>query len=1116
MTSEDFGFSILDSRLRAEAGVAAGAGPRKLVRSLALVQVLGLLLGLDAPARARAATVRAWEGTLDLPTYALGEEDPNPAFPLARGHRIYPYTMLDNLTDRLETHRYQAVFLENEYLKATVLPSLGGRLYSLYDKVSGREVFYRNHVVKYGLVGLRGAWISGGVEFNFPDGHTTVTVSPVAWALRQNPDGSATVTVGDMDRVTGMHWEVALTLRPGEARLEQRVTLFNPTPLSNLYWYWANAAVPATEDMSFDFPMREAYPHARWPVFTYPIYQGVIYSSYRETRQPTSLFGRQVHRNFFGAYYQSADYGVVHVADFREVPGKKTWTWGVAGDGLIWTELLTDHDGPYNEIQAGRYETQLNYEFMAPRRVESWTEYWYPVRGLGGGVVEATGELAVNARFQAQGGAEPPPFKIQISPTMALDGVRVRLKSGFRTVREFGPVKLEPLEPAVFEVPVKDINTDPRSLPVNLVVEVESSSGGILARWSSADPVDGNVDFVPAAGAPKARPPDPEKMTVEEMFFFGVGQEKDGQEEAAQKTYERVLARDPGYIPALVKQAWWRYRAADLPGAESSIARAMARDAFDPAVHYAAGVIYRAAGRPTLAADAFWAAIHYGGPPAPAFAQLGELAIRRKDYEEAARLLRQALKHNPDDVLARTDLAVAWRLAGIAVTALKAADESRERMPLLPFALAERWREGNAQGDGAQPGESGPLFARPDVQDYLEVAAWYRGLADYPSADAVLERALKELSAGSLSPLVYYYLASDARREQDAARASQAAAQAAAASYVKVFPQRLADAQVLAEAVTESPLDARAKYYLGNFFFAHGRYQDAATLWFQALGEGFDYAVLDRNLGLYAWLVKRDRKAAAGFYAKAIQLAPDDYRLYTDLDEIYAQLGETARRAELFAKAPTAVLDQDTVRVRRALLLVEQRHYDQALSLLTGHHFKPWEGGAIVRRIYVFANLEEGKSKLRAGKAPEAEAAFRHALEYPANLGVGKPDKPHDEQALYWLGGALEAEAKHDAARQSWQQAVAEDKAADPFGRESGGESQLYAALALNKLGQSSEAEKILNELASGASKPKPGAHDLYIAGLVERARHREERARNDFRRALEMDPSLWQARLEL
>ncbi|MBZ5561425.1 MAG: DUF5107 domain-containing protein [Acidobacteriia bacterium] len=297
-----------------------------------------ILAAVPAPGQ----TVKAWQGTMDIPTYLLGEEDPNPAFPLGR-HRIYPYTMLDDLTDQKESKVYRFIGLENEYLKAIILPDVGGRLYSLYDKVDKREVFYRNNVMKYGLVALRGAWISGGIEFNFPDGHTVITVSPVAATYHQNADGSATGVVGSEDWITGMHWEVALTLRPGSARIEQHVTLFNPTPTPNPYWYWANAAVPATPDMQFIYPMREAYPHSL-SVWSYPIHQGVDYSWYKNVRQPTSLFGRQVHRNFFGAYYHESDFGVVHVADYHEVPGKKVWTWGVADDGLIWTGLLTDHD----------------------------------------------------------------------------------------------------------------------------------------------------------------------------------------------------------------------------------------------------------------------------------------------------------------------------------------------------------------------------------------------------------------------------------------------------------------------------------------------------------------------------------------------------------------------------------------------------------------------------------------------------------------------------------------------------------------------------------------------------------------------------------------------------
>ena len=986
------------------------------------------------------------EGPLELPTYLLGSEDPNPVFPLLRGHRIYPYTMLDDLTDRRETKTYQAVFLENEYLKVIVLPELGGHVYSVYDKVDGREVFYRNNVVKYGLVALRGAWISGGIEFNFPDGHTVVTVSPVQWTKRRNLDGSATVVVGDVDQVTNMHWEVALTLRPHEARLEQRVTLFNCTPLPNLYWFWANAAVPATDDMRFIYPMREAYPHARF-VVPYPVWNGVDYSRYANIRQPTSLFARQVQRDFFGAYYEKGDYGVAHVADFREDPGKKVWSWGVAGDGLIWTDILTDHDGAYNEIQSGRYETQLNYEFMPPRRVESWTEYWYPVEHLGGGFVEANRDFALNAYFPPQAKLGEPQFRIAISPVVEVPGVKVRLKSGSRLVREFGPVILQPLKPVVFDVPAKELQTDPKiRRDANLSVEVESIEGATRARWLSADPVDGNPDFVPAAGAGLAKEKPVSEMTVEESFLHGVAQQKSGQDEAAHQTFDDVLRRDPGYLPALLEEAWWHYRAADFRGAEGFLARAWVRNSLDPALHYAAGVIYRASGRWTLAQDAFWASIHYGGPLAPALAELGEISIHRQRYGEAVDLLRRALSYNPGDAVALADLAVALRLDRLRyIEASRAANEALEKMPLLSYARAERWRLASGSRDSSAPASP---FTDRNVQSYLETAAWYRDLGDLPSSDAVLQAALKELRPGEVSPLVYYDLASNAWAEDNKQVGDAFAAQAASAPYEKVFPNRLADVRALADALLHNPLDAHAQYELGNFLFAHGRYDDASKLWLQALGEGFDYSVLERNLGVYAWRVKKDLPGAAGFYAKAIQLAPDDYRLYLDLDDIYAQKGDVTSRAKLFAGAPASVLDRDAVRLHRAKLAVDEKQYEQGLALLAGHNFKPWEGGEIARQVYVRARLEQGRRQIEQRHFQAAANAFRNATEYPVNLGVGKPDKPHDEAAFYELGVALDGAGDRGAARAAWQEAVTEGKAA-------GGAAGHFAKLASERLSRS-------------------------------------------------------------
>lgn len=996
-----------------------------VARKLKLAFSLSLVLGIGVIQSVPAATVHASQGTISIPTYLLGPENPNPPFLLVNSNDIYPYTALDDLTDSRKTITYPAIYLENEYLKATILPDMDGRVYSLFDKVAKREVFYRNHVVKYGLVGLRGAWISGGIEFNFPNGHTTDTVSPVARRIRQNADGSATVIVGDVDQVSNMHWEVALTLRPRVARLEQRVTLFNSTPIARLHWWWANAAVPATDDMQFVYPMREANPHSHTEIWTFPVWKGVNYSWYKDVRHPTSLFGVDVHRNFFGAYYHRADNGVIHIADYHQVYGKKTWTWGVADDGLIWTHLLTDDDGPYNEIQAGRFQTQLSQEFMAPRRVESWNEYWYPVQKLGGGFVEGTSDFAINVLYRA--GPSRGTTEIAVSPAVAMRNAKIRVRSGSRLLREFAPVSFEPLRTKKFSFPVEDLQQAKRSLDVAII----TADGKMLLHWFAGDAIDGNPDFVSRAGVhPVVSRPD-SALSTEELFLRGVAEEKEGRQLDATRIYQEVLRREADYLPVLLKLAQQAYEAADLPAAQGLMLRATARDPADSQAHYLAGVIYRSAGRLTLAQDELWQAIRFGNwEEAPALTELGEIAICQKDYTRAEALLRRALSSNPNDSAALSDVAAASRLAGDRRQAVQAARQAAENMPILPYALAEQWRlQDELSPDGPAARQAVMLWRKTlgfRSQPYLEAGTWYRGLRDLASSDFVLRAATRYLNPNRVSPLVYYYLAANA---WDEGRPAQAAAYASAAAKVSpevVFPARVSDASVLREVLAHNGSDSHAQYFLGNFLFARGRYAAAAEFWKQAANESFQYSVLYRNLGVFNWKVHNDLKAAAQDYRKAISLAPLDFRLYADLDEIYARQSDTAAREQLLSTAPASVQDKDAVRARKALLYIHLKQFDRALGVLRGHEFKPWEGGQSIRQIFVRANLEKGQHAYAARQFRAACEAFREALTYPENLGVGKPDKPHDEEALDWLGKSLKAEGKIDAARQAWQQAARE------------------------------------------------------------------------------------------
>ena len=1077
-----------------------------------LKTTLVLLCGLlTACLQAFGQNVRVWQANLDIPTYLLGAEDPNPPFPLADAPRIYPYTLLDDLTNQREVKTYKAVYLENDYLKATILPEMGGHLYSLYDKVNKREVFYRNNVVKYGLVGRRGAWVSGGVEFNFPHGHTDITVSPVAYTTLENPDGSATVVVGDVDLVSEMHWEVALTLHPGQARLEQRVTLFNDTGIANPYWYWANSAVPATDDMRFIYPMREANPHSHEEIWTFPLHDGTDYSWYKDIRHATSLFARQVHRNFFGAYYENSDYGVVHVADFHQVVGKKTWTWGVGGDGLIWTDLLTDHDGAYNEIQSGRFETQLTYEFMPPRRVEEFTEFWYPLHGLGGGFVEATPRLALNANFEAASVAAPAHVEVVLFPTEAISAAHVIMKQGTRVLTDSGPLDLAPMTPLKVNALVDDVEAAKSQLEVT----VTGAGHQVLLHWSAADPVDGNPNLVPAAGVHPLPHPSPESMTVEQLYLSGVEAEKDGAEQSAAAAYRATLQRDPGYVPALIKMVMHSLQAGDDPSADKFLSTALARDDRNPETLYAAGLVRRAEHQWSLAQDMFWAELRFEGDPAPAYAQLGEIALVTKDYPQAIALLEKSYEYNPEDGIVEADLAVALRLSVRASEAEKTINQLLDKMPLLPYANAERWVIATA-GEWSTPSTAAPGTADwtkiypATAETTLQVAAWYRSLGDVKDSDAVLHLALKQLPAEALTAVVYYELASNARARGNDAQAEDFARQAEAAPYAKVFPNRLADAEVIGEQLRHLPQDAHALYLMGNFLFAHDRYEDGARCWTQAAAQGFEYSVLMRNLGLYSWRIKNDLPAAAGYYEKAVKLDPEDYRLYTDLDEIYFRLGKTSLRERLFADAPADVRSRDTVIVRQALLLTQKQDYDRALGLFQGHNFKPWEGGLLVRQTVTLADLQKGRKALQSNQPAAAEAAFRQAREYPANLGSGKPDQPHDEEAWFWLGEALAAQNKPDAARDAWREAAKEGQTDEaPLG-------SLYQGLALRRLGQNDASAKALDPLLHVKVEGKHAAPVLYAAGLLDLYNHQDPAAAAHLSAALEADPAYWQARLML
>jgi len=351
------------------------------------VRVALLLLFLLVTATFAAGQVRVWEGTLKLPVYEEGAPDPNPPFDEFSTNRFsYPYTLRTEITSQRVEHDLRAIYLENEYLKCSVLPDVGGHLYTCLDKISGLPMFYANPSIKKAKIGYRGAWAAFGVEFNFPVSHNWVSMSPVDFAYAANPDGSASVIVGNIDRVYGMQWSVALTLRPGSTVLEQRVTLNNRSDVRHRFYWWNNAAVQAWDDSRIEYPMRFTAAHGFAEIETWPVNsRGKDLSIIRnQTDGPVSSFAHGSHENFMGVWNPKTNAGTVHFADYGEVPAKKIWSWGVDADGLDWRSALSDNNSAYVEIQAGLFRNQETYAFLEPRQTISFSEYWMPVREIGG------------------------------------------------------------------------------------------------------------------------------------------------------------------------------------------------------------------------------------------------------------------------------------------------------------------------------------------------------------------------------------------------------------------------------------------------------------------------------------------------------------------------------------------------------------------------------------------------------------------------------------------------------------------------------------------------------------------------------------------------------------
>jgi tetratricopeptide (TPR) repeat protein len=1015
-----------------------------------------------ASANAGDSAVRVWQEPLVIPTYLLGQADKNPIFYAGRKYQgaqgpVYPYPMLDRLSQKREDKTYRAVYLENKYVQLSILPELGGRILTGQDKTNRYDFFYRQHVIKPALVGMAGAWISGGVEWNIPHHHRVTTSMPVDCRMVENPDGSKTVWVGETELRHRMKWLVGLTLRPDRSYVEVTTKLFNRTGLPWSMLCFANAAVHCGPDYQVIFPPNTEFgtQHAKREFVHWPIGQevyhkldrtGVDVSWWKNHPSPISIFAWNYEDDFVGGYDHGKQAGVVHVADHHVAPGKKFFTWGAGEEGQMWDKVLTETDGPYIELMAGAYsDNQPDYSWVHPYETRVVTEYWYPVRELGG-MKNANREAAINLDVDAKHTA-----RVAVNTTVQVRDARVVLKQGETTLLD-QKTAIDPAQPFAAEVVLK-----PDVKPEDLRLAVLDGARELI----SYQPAKRRGTPLPPPVTPPSRPKD--VKTIDELCQIGLRLEQfHNPALASDPYYEEVLRRDPNESHANTALGILYCKRGRYAEAEQRLRTAAARlthhftSPKNAEALYYLGVALRGQGRYDAADEEFQRAAWDYAFASPCYYALAESACRKGDYAAALDFLARSLRTNTANTKAITLKAYALRKLGRLEEALSAAKETQSLDPLDFWGAREALLIVQESDKAAAEHGQNILqsLMRGVAEAYLEMAADYAACGAWKEVIDVLT-GFVDISADKarVNPMVYYDLAHACQQLGDGQRAAKFRDLAGKMSPDYCFPFRLESIDVLERAVAANPRDARAYYYLGNVLY-NIQPRRAITAWERSRELDPQFATVHRNLGLAYSRVDGDHVKGAASLAKAIACNPNDPLVYCDWDHVAeeAKIPRADRLAMLDQHAGAADTRDDTL-LRHVSLCTMLSHYDRALSLLSAHHFSRWEGENGPHAMYVDAHLLRGQQLMAAGKAAEALKDFLAATEYPENFETGRPWAGGDRAARvhYLVATAYEAIGQANEAKAQLEKAS---------GFDSGwAEAWYYRGMAFRRLGRTAEAD---------------------------------------------------------
>lgn len=1026
--------------------------------------------------------VKAWREKVTIPTYEVGKPEKNPMFLEKRVYQgssgvVYPYPVIETISDEKEDKDYLAVFLENEYIKVMVLPELGGRVQMAYDKIKQRHFVYYNHVIKPALVGLVGPWISGGIEFNWPQHHRPSTFMPVDTYIEENGDGSVTVWVSEIEKMFHQKGMAGFILRPGCAYLEIKGVLYNRTDIPQTFLWWANPAVSVNDQYQSVFPpdINAVFDHGKRAVSSFPIATGTYYkmdysagvdiSNYRNIKVPTSYMGVNSRFDFEGGYENDTQAGMLHVASHHFSPGKKQWTWGNGDFGQAWDRNLTDDDGPYIELMAGVYtENQPDFSWLMPYEEKRFVQYFMPYREIGM-VKNATKDLIMNMEDCGNGEVL---FKVFATSRQE---VNIILRNDNDEVYYHQVLTVSPEEVLIETVNVKGAKFDELTFEIKKTFAYGERT--VLQWHAEADEIRPIPDSAEAALLPH------QIKTNEQLYLTGLHLEQYRHATwLPTDYYEEALRRDPDDIRCLNAMGLWYIRKGRFALAENYLRKAVKLsqkrnpNPYDGEPIYNLALALKYQGKMDEAYEKFWKATWNKAWADAGYFEAAKISVAQGRYEDALDEINRCIDNNWHHHKARALKVAILRKMELTNDALQLIEESLKYDQFNYGCLYEKYL---LTGDRTVRDTMEEMMHN-NVENYHELALDYAQAGLAVNFREVMWMARNHFDDKAyryiFNPMTMYYLGWAYLMEGSEGRALTCFKEAESTKPDCCFPNRLEDVVVLNIAKEMNPDGAKAPYYLGCLYYAARQYDLALENWQLSAEKDPTFPTVWRNLALGTFNKLGEEEKALEMMERAFSLDENDERVLMELDQLYKRLHHPHEmRLSFLQQYPQLIQRRDDLVLEEITLLNQVGRYEEAMRKLDAHQFHPWEGGeGKVSAQYQLCRVELAKKYLQhqkgVGDIEKAIALLNECLDYPHHLGEGKLYGAQENDFYYLLGVAYEKLASvnndhsyQEKARDCWEKATKgpQEPAAAMYYNDAKPDKIFYQGLALRKLGREDE-----------------------------------------------------------